>query len=163
MSAIARRLGPDGWIPMIFLGGFLLVVLVNGVMIWLAVDTFTGIATERHYEKGLAYNQALEAAEAQAALGWRAETGFESSGPGAGRLQLMLRDSVRRAVAGARVTALFQRPSSPEADRTAALAEIAPGRYAASIDLGAPGNWAVRLEAHLGGARYQVSRRLTVE
>ena len=79
-----RRFGPDGWIPMIFVGGFLVIAAVNGVMIWLAVDTFTGIATERHYEKGLAYNQALAAAEVQAALGWTAETAFEGSGPGAG-------------------------------------------------------------------------------
>lgn len=163
MSAIMRRLGPDGWIPMIFVGGFLLVILVNGTLIWFAVDTFTGIATEKHYEKGLAYNQALEAAEAQAALGWSAETAFESSGPGAGRLVLDLRDSAGRGVAGARVSALFRRPTTDKEDRSAALTEFAPGRYAATVELGAPGNWELRLEAHLGEARYQLARRLRID
>ncbi|MDA0703546.1 MAG: hypothetical protein O3A96_10000 [Proteobacteria bacterium] len=40
----------------------------------------TGIAAERHFEADLAYNRALEVAEAQAILGWSAVTMFESSG-----------------------------------------------------------------------------------
>lgn len=163
MSAILRRIGPDGWIPMTFLGGFLVIVAVNGLMIWLAIDTFTGVATERHYEKGLAYNEALAAAEAQAELGWVGEVSFEGNGPGAGRLILELRDSAGRAVAGARVSALFQRPSRGGHDRATDLSELAPGRYEARVALGDPGNWVVRLEAHLGAARYQLTRRLNVE
>ena len=44
---------------------------VNGAMIWIALSSWTGLATNQPYDKGLTYNRNLEAAARQAALGWQ--------------------------------------------------------------------------------------------
>ena len=56
---------PRGWwYPWIFVGAMAVVVVVNGILAWLAVGTWTGIETEDHYRKGLAYNENLAAEQA---------------------------------------------------------------------------------------------------
>ena len=51
---MARPRQPGWWYPWIFVGGMLVVIAVNGVLITMAVSTFSGIETEEHYRKGLA-------------------------------------------------------------------------------------------------------------
>ncbi|MCW8952841.1 MAG: FixH family protein, partial [Rhodospirillales bacterium] len=52
----ANNRKPGWWYPWIFVGGMTIVVIVNGIMIYFALSTFTGLETRNHYEKGLAYN-----------------------------------------------------------------------------------------------------------
>ena len=40
------------WIPAVFIGLMLLVVVVNGTMAWLALSSFTGVTTPRAYDRG---------------------------------------------------------------------------------------------------------------
>ncbi len=52
-----------GWyIPWIFVGLFLVVAAVNGVMIHFAFSSWTGLQTEEHFLKGIKYNQDLAGA-----------------------------------------------------------------------------------------------------
>jgi nitrogen fixation protein FixH len=63
MSAVMSADRPRGrWIPWLFVGGFLLVCAVNGVMIWVALSSWTGLAANQPYDRGLAYNRNLAAA-----------------------------------------------------------------------------------------------------
>jgi nitrogen fixation protein FixH len=71
--ALQRGGGRDRWIPWAFVGGMLLVVAVNAVLIFFALTTFTGVTTGKAYDRGRAYNHVIEAAARQEALGWRAE------------------------------------------------------------------------------------------
>jgi len=59
-----RRRAPGWWYPWTFVGGMLLVIVVNGVMISYALGTFPGLSTEDAYRRGLAYNQTIAAADA---------------------------------------------------------------------------------------------------
>ncbi|MCZ8150271.1 MAG: FixH family protein, partial [Roseomonas sp.] len=50
------------WIPWAFVGGMTVVVLVNLVLVYAALSTFTGVTTGRSYDRGRAYNLVLEEA-----------------------------------------------------------------------------------------------------
>jgi nitrogen fixation protein FixH len=63
---------------LIFFG---VIFVVNGVFIYLARSTFTGVSTEDAYHKGLAYNDVIRAAGSQHTLGWQAvDAGRRASG-----------------------------------------------------------------------------------
>ena len=55
----------------LLLGFFAVVASANAVMIYGALSTFGGLDTPDAYRKGLAYNQRIDAAAAQAQLGWQ--------------------------------------------------------------------------------------------
>jgi nitrogen fixation protein FixH len=90
----ARR---SGWIPWVFVGAMLLVVAVNGVLVFAAVDTFTGVTVGKSYDKGRAYNHVLEEAARQDALGWQPQAALEG-----GALRLTVRDRAGQPVAAHR-------------------------------------------------------------
>ena len=50
---------PGWYIPWIFVGVFMVVLAVNGIMVHFAVSSWTGIETENHFIKGLGYNNDL--------------------------------------------------------------------------------------------------------
>jgi len=76
---MSRRLT---WGPWVFFAMFAVIIAVNGVMVAFAFGTWTGLETDGAYEKGLSYNDTLEAARRQAALGWRSRS---RSNPGTPR------------------------------------------------------------------------------
>ena len=58
------------WIPWVFVGGMLVVVLVNGMLIYSALSSFTGLTVSGAYDRGRTYNNVLVEAARQDALGW---------------------------------------------------------------------------------------------
>lgn len=83
------------WIPWVFVGGMLVVVAVNAVMVWAALSTFSGLTTGQSYDRGRAYNQVLEEAVRQDALGWTARASLRE-----GRIAFAVTDREGRAVEG---------------------------------------------------------------
>jgi nitrogen fixation protein FixH len=162
--AIARQpsadAGRSGWIPWAFVGFFLVVFAVNGVMVWFAVSSWTGLEASDSYERGLIYNRALEAAKEQAALGWRAGFRFDQTGERRGRIELSLQDRSGRPVAAAKVDALLVRPTEAGYDFGLDLSERASGRYGAEVELPLAGQWEVRLAASARGEVYRLSPRI---
>ncbi len=77
----ARR--PDGWwYPWIFVAGFLVVIAVNGTMLFFATSTFSGLSVERAFERGNAYNAEIAAERAQAARGFDFDVVLAARGGG---------------------------------------------------------------------------------
>lgn len=146
----------------VLLGMFAVIAFVNGVFIYLALSSHPGVIEEDAYRKGLAYNDALDKAASQKALGWRAALRFEPDGDRAGALELRLEDVGGRAVAGLDVLVRLRRPASRDYDRTLTLSEVAPGRYRARTALPLPGNWDVSLRAEADGREFRLERRLWV-
>ncbi len=118
------------------LGFFGVMLVANVIFIWLALGTFTGVTSEQAYQDGLDYNQRLEAAAAQRALGWQGKLTQE-----AGSVLLTLADAAGRPVRGLLLDARFLRPTNDGQDRTLPMVEAAPGRYAVPLDLPLAGNW----------------------
>lgn len=131
------------WIPWLFVGFFGFVLVANGVMIWLALSTWTGLETEGAYERGLAFNDELEAARAQAALGWTVDLEVEAGGPGPAEVRLEARDRFGSFVRDAKVRVRLVRPTHAGDDVDLPLAHGTGGTYAAAVDLPLPGQWDV--------------------
>nr|PZN88171.1 MAG: nitrogen fixation protein FixH [Pseudomonadota bacterium] len=119
------------------------VFLANGIFLYSALSTYTGVVADEPYRKGLHYNKRIAAAERQESLGWSAETKLV---PEEG-LSLVLRDRNGRPVSGLFVSGVVGRPSTNRHDRKVTLIEVEPGRYAAPIEELSPGAWLVDLQA----------------
>jgi len=140
---------------------FGVVFAVNGLFFWFASDSWTGLATEDAYRKGIAFNDQLDRADAQKLLGWTSETDFTSAGPGAGRLTFALVSANGQPVRGRDVSATFRRPVTEGIDFAAMLKADETGRYVAEIAPPAPGQWDVRIEVSRPGALpYLVETRI---
>lgn len=166
---MATRRQDGWWYPWTFVGGMAVVIAVNVVLTVLAVSTFPGIETEDHYERGVAYNDALAGARAQAALGWSAEIRYEAAAPAgiagayAGQLVAMLNDKRGQPVSGLDVDVRLVRPTHDGFDTQAKLARRGDGAYASAVTLPLPGQWDAHLVARKDGVIYQESHRLFVK
>jgi nitrogen fixation protein FixH len=164
MSARAIAADPrkGRWIPWLFIGGFVLVLAVNAVMIALALSSFTGLTTTEPYTKGLRFNEELRQAEEQARLGWRIAGRFEPRGAARGTVELELAGRDGRPLAGAEVVAVFSRPVERGHDFTVALESLGGGRYAAPIAFPLAGVWDVHYRIRYDGHALKARDRLQV-
>lgn len=141
----------------IFVGFFLVVIVVNVAFTVMAIRTYPGEVSRTPYEDGVAYNAKLAQLEAQSRLGWRAAA---QAGP-EGAVLVTFRDRAGAPLTGLRVAAKLQRPATQSGRKDALLAETAPGTYSARLG-GLSGAWDLSLLAHdPAGARFEAERRLT--
>ena len=140
------------------------VAVVNGVLVALALGTWSGLETVAHYQKGLDYNRDLAGARAQAALGWRVDFRFTpGTGPGhGGELAVSFEDKNGRPLEALDVNTRILRPTQAGLDKDLALVHRGGGRYAARLEVPLAGQWTVRVHAYGGPASYQMSRRIQV-
>ena len=158
-----RLFGQSRWIPWLFVGLFGVVLAVNGIMVAIALDSWTGLVEHNYYRRGLQYNEALAAQRAQDALGWQVEVGERNEAPGELELQLALADRDGREIAAERIVATLERPSQIALDRTVEFRAQRRGRYSATVTALPPGVWDLRLVVHKGGDSYEAVKRLMVE
>lgn len=161
-----RTANPPRWsrfIPWMFVGGFAIIIAVNGALIYFAQSSFSGLETENAYEKGLRYNQTLEAAAAQDKLGWHGEITLGAATDSQYELAVQFADRQARPIDGLRVEAHLRRPSNAGMDQDVVLRHRGSGRYTAEIALPALGQWDVRIVAHDGDVSWQESQRLFVK
>ena len=144
------------WIPWVFVGGMAVVVLVNLVLVYAALSTFTGVTTGKSYDRGRAYNQVLAEAARQDALGWSARVTLEG-----GVLSVVATDREGLPVGG-RVQGVLHRPLEG-AEIPLDFAAAGPGRFIAAAAPPATGQWEARVI--LFGARderLEIRQRLIV-
>lgn len=170
MRSMAGERRPGWWYPWIFFGGLAVVVVVNGILIYFAVHTWSGLDTEDAYRKGIRYNATLAAAQAQEALGWRMDFAFTPRAPvngtpahrHRGDLTVTFHGRDGRPLDGLRVKALLVRPVKEGFDSSLELTRRGGGAYGADVGLALPGQWEVRIVAGRGEDRFQAIRRIEV-
>ena len=54
---------PNKYIPLSFVLFFIVLAILDGIFVYLAVSTQTGVVTKNAYEKGLNYNEAIKLAD----------------------------------------------------------------------------------------------------
>ena len=150
---------PGAWIPWLLGALFLIVVAVNGVMIWLALTSWTGLATNRPYDRGLAYNRNLDAAIRQSALGWQPSLSVRAA-DGEGEVALELRDREGLPVTDAEAAVVFERPTSEGSDFQVVLEALAPGSYRARFELPLPGVWNLHVTIRRGEDLHVLDERV---
>jgi len=140
---------------------FGVMLAANSFLVYYALDTFSGGDRSDPYRAGLRYNETIDAAKRQAALGWQTDMAYDD---GQGRLTLNVQDKAEVPVTGLALGAMVSRPATNREDHTIDFNEVSPGVYAADIEL-APGVWVISLASHReegGEPSYRVKRRLVV-
>lgn len=150
------------WIPWLFVAFFLVVVAVNGAMIWFAVESWTGLSTDDPYDKGLAYNRNLEAAQRQAALGWQPELTVRIVSGFSAEAELAVTDARGAPLTDARVMASFERPLEERSDFRVELTPARPGVYRAAFDLPLAGLWIAHVTIRRGDDLYVHEQRMVL-
>lgn len=129
-------------------GFFGVIFAVNGFMTYIALSTFSGIETQNAYQTGRDYNERLEAAAEQRALGWRVsfDETFAATPEGAdATVAVQVLNAEGAALTGLAGDLTFWRPVVRGEDVVATLTETAPGIYSAQASLPARGHWEMRL------------------
>lgn len=124
-----------------FLTAFALVAAVNGFFVWSAVSTFSGLAGDDGYRKGLAYNSTLAEAAQQNRLGWKAALSVDDKQ----QLQLALTDAAGAPLNGYTIAGSLERPAASQWDQDLAFAPAGSGRYEASLNATGYGTWIATL------------------
>lgn len=144
-------------IPWLFVAGFAIVVAVNGIMIWLAVGSFSGLYTPKPRDRGLHFNDVVAAQQARDTLGWRIDAAWRSESQ---RLELALSGRDGTPLDGTRVTVELVRPAEKRPPLAIAMATVGVGQHAGYIALPARGNWDVDIVVERDGQRFAQTRRM---
>ncbi|MGO1118778.1 FixH family protein [Rhodovibrionaceae bacterium A322] len=149
------------WIPSMFFGMFGIIFIVNGIMVYVAFNSWTGF-TEDHYRKGLAYNKVLDATAAQEALGWQ-KTLDLTSGDGVLTASLLVKDKQGAPLAVDKVAVEFIRPTNVGYDFADKLQAQGEGQFSGEWKMPLAGNWDLRIYIYSGEDRYVLSQRAFVK
>jgi nitrogen fixation protein FixH len=136
---------------------FGVVIAVNVTMATLAVESFTGVVVENGYVASQQFNRWIARGEAEAAIGWKATASTSGGVP-----EVAVTDAQGHPLAGASVTLHLHHPLRADDARLVALAERAPGRYAAAASL-PRGQWEATIRIVKDGRTVHVRDRLVVE
>jgi nitrogen fixation protein FixH len=129
---------------LIFIGFFVTVFLVNGLMVYDALSIFGGLETPDAYRKGLAYNERIAKGAAQDELGWHDRLAYV---PELRRVRLDVTDSAGAGVPGLIVAGEIGRPATDRFDRRLKFRQTGPGTYEADAAGLEPGWWTLDIEA----------------
>ena len=155
----ARDTPRDSWIPWLIVAFFGFVVAANGIMVYIAMSSFTGLQTEGPYVRGLEYNQVLAAERAERALGWTVTVEFRPAGGGRGRIVARAQDAAGAPLDGAVVTVRLVRPTQDGYDMKVTLADESGGIYAADVELPLPGLWEIQTQIVHRSDTYRTAQR----
>ena len=143
-------------VAFVLAGFFSAMLAVNGIFIYLAVSTFNGLESDA-YQKGLHYNDRIDAAGRQAALGWSHKLSLRPDG----NLLISVQDRQGAPVSGLSITGEISRPVADRFTSRLAFRERVAGTYLAPVASLQPGTWIVSLRAtHSGETTYQIKERL---
>lgn len=126
---------------------FGVIFVANGILIYQAETSWTGLETEDAYEKGLKYNEQIAEKKAMNELGWEGEITFDKSSETTGMLKLSLVDKEGQPVRKSIVIAEFVRPTAEGFDDRIPLGEKRAGIYMGPVSLKAPGQWDINITA----------------
>ena len=119
------------------------VFAVNGVLVFEALKTHSGVVAQEPYRKGLAYNDRIAADELQKALGWKANIAFSATN----QVVLTLLDNTGKALIGLKITGSLGRSATERLDAKLSFIETTPGVYEASTAIKDAGDWLITIEA----------------
>lgn len=131
---------------------FGVVIAVNVVMARFAVGTFGGTVVDNSYIASQRYNQWLQLARAQDALGWRAQAALDAER----HVLVRLSDGGAADAVQVRATHVLGQAGAQDLDFVA----VGAGRYRSVRPL-APGRWHIRAHVRRGGDVVRVAADLS--
>lgn len=143
MSQTKKR--HDGrFVLMCFVTFFAVIIIVNTIFIYAALNTHSGVVTQKPYETGLAFNEVLNKAKAQPDL--KHKVSYEN---GSLRWKLPMNN--------ASVTASLVRRVQDGKDFDITFQNMGNGIYEAQPDMPLAGAWTAKLKAEWNNKTFQTS------
>ena len=134
-----------------FIGFFGALIVADAVWIITSIKTYDGQVSPTAYRDGLAYNDRIDAAREQAALGWQWVTEthiLEERGEGrVVRIRTLATDEDGRPVSGLTLEAILVRPVVDGLDQRGRMVEVQAGAYETILSAPAAGNWQLAIKA----------------
>ena len=122
-----------------FAAFFGVIIAVNFTMAWFASSSWTGLVVKNSYVASQNYNEKIDAARNQKAMGWRTDFSYSNN-----LLSLFIRDKDNQPIFFDKLTLVIGTPVSENKDRSLVLDPKNSGVYQASIKL-SEGVWAYEL------------------
>lgn len=144
-----------------FLAFFGVVFTADGIMIYLGATSQDGLVEENYYQKGITYNDVIQAKKRQAELGWD----FALNPPtktGAHPLEVKLTDGEGKPLSGLQVAASLRRPAQAGYDQALTLVEVSPGTYRADVSLPLQGLWDLKAQVRDAENQATFDSRFTI-
>ena len=140
-----------GWhMTGILVAFFGVVVTVNLVMARAAISTFGGTVVENSYVASQKYNDWIDKAEAQKAMGWTVDASLD----GSRRVKVDALAAEDRPLHGASVEAVVRHPLGRVPETTLGFSRTEDGHWMSAKPLPA-GRWIVHLTVRRGGDEYR--------
>ena len=138
-------------------------VIANIVVMRVANNDPSFAIEPDYYQKAVAFDSTIAEERRSVALGWTATSTIVASDT-AGRptLTVTIADARRQPVQGATVTVTALANARANEILSAALREVAPGRYQGALAARFAGQWEVRIDAVRGSEHFVVSTRTDV-
>jgi nitrogen fixation protein FixH len=146
----------DKYILFAFLAFFGVIFILDGIFVYIAVSTQTGVVTERAYEKGLEYNDVLAHAKNQPNL--NDTVSFKDK-----ILRWDLRNENNKAIKNAVTTARIIRPIQDGHDFDIILNYKNNGIYEAELEFPFKGLWVAKLESQWNKKTYKTTHKFIVK
>lgn len=149
----------SAWIPWVFVGAMSVVVAVNAVMVTYALKSWSGLAVEKPYERGVNYNAVLAAQHRQDRLGWAVATAVRE-----GRLEVRVIGTGGIPLEDLTLTGELERPVGRLEPVPLRFENAGNGVYVASLTgVTQPGQWDVRARLERGTDHYLLVERVFVK
>ncbi len=151
------------FIPWCFAIFFSTFIIVDIAYIITAEKTWRGLATEDGYQKGLKYNQTIEAVKEQKQLGWKLQIDYQFKKSKSGIIQVKLADKNNQEIKNAILTANIKRPIQEGKDFSVDLKfDVKTQSYNSPIQFPMIGQWDIEIIARKNNNIYQDVKRLVV-
>ncbi|MBE7636668.1 hypothetical protein GUA87_07400 [Sneathiella sp. P13V-1] len=149
---------------MILLAFFGVMFAVNGVFVYVALTSFSGVTEKDAYVKGLNYNRAIEENLEQRARNWLVLLDTENLGQSSSILTLSAKDRNGEDLFFDDVTMVLKRPAQEDLDFEVTLTKEAE-KFVATVEFPLPGQWDVIVLANGAGydKPYRLEKRLWVK
>ena len=146
------------WIALV-----VIVLAVNGVMIYLAIATNPGLVVDDFYERGQNYERTMLSKDARNP-GWtlRADIPQDIDAGVSIPIRFFLVDKAGQPVTPDSVELFVYRPSDSTRDFSLVMKEEGPGRYMADVSFPLIGVWDTLVAARQGEDEYHVGQRINV-
>lgn len=154
----------DKYIPLYFVLFFLVIFIVDFSLVRIAVNSQTGVVSDKAYEEGLRYNKNIEAYENQLKNGWKGDIELASDQEIKNRVVLKISDKNNNPVKANDVKAKIIRPigNFPE-DEITLNYDKSSKSYSSAYDFKFEGAWEIKIYAYIGKDPFQVTKRFFVK
>jgi nitrogen fixation protein FixH len=142
-------------IPYLFIIFFAIIFIVDGIIVYLALSTSTGLYTDNAYEKGLMYNKIIAQFNQQEQSPLKPTIKIDSNNVLKVKIGLDNLDQVSNVIAD------FISPVQAKEDFRVKLTQK-NGEYVALIKAPRPGQWQVRVHFESSGKEYQYNKRVLI-